>query len=598
MRHRTRVTLERVIPSPRNGGVRYVRFTPADYRHRDLAAQLVDSLEAVAKIQHFSANTTGLYAVSIRSLLDYLEVNSQNTALSLSTQSRDLSDYLYAWRDHLKVLHRVGSGVPRKYAVAIYKLVRSSESVGVTVAAETLTHAQARFIASSAEEADRPLTEFSNAERILLRDTSRQMLRNLDKRLAVWSAVLRSPNVEDGDLLAKALRDLVETKFRRVDVSKLIKANDIPPWIDSRPKPGRTGPGNWWGRVVLSLVAPTPDEYTAFRILMLLEKGWAPEELTELRMDELNLSDTGVTYTRHKARSHRRLNQFVESADSSRWGFNALIKRLIETTEMVRGFADANAANRLWIAPALRGYGVAIRVIDFHDARFLFSEWVNQHQLDLSRPYDPRRLRKTHKTIRALREGTLSGAAGDDHSVAVYARHYLPGNALTTMAAATVRNVQKAVVGPLPQFAEVYPYKASEVARDPNFSKQIRSLADKENRATEADRTMLPVTCRDEFSPPGAHPGGLCSSMVTACMTCTNAVVFEDHIPRLVHLESIWLAHRERLPPNQFDRSYGQPLAAVQAALAKMPATLVQTCRDQKATPLELPISVRAAGAS
>ena len=597
MSHRRWGTRERLIIGLRNGGPRTVRFTPNDYRHSDLAAQLIDSLDTLAEAQSLRANTVAAYAVAIRSFLAYLDEHAPNNRLSLVTGSLELSDHLYGWSDHMRVLYPAGSGAPRKYANYIYKLVRTSERVGVTVAPETLSHAQARFIATTTGELDRPLTEFSNAERIQLRDASRQLIRGMDQRLEIGAALLRPTSVRDhADPLGTALKELMQSGFGRVNVSALVQGTEIPPWIASVPGGGRTGLGSWWGRIVLSLVSPTADEYTAFRTLLLLEKGWAPEELNELRMDELHVTPTGISYTRHKARSHRSWNQFVESTGGSRWGFNALIERLIESTRFIRKFADPVTSNRLWIAPSLRGYDVSIRAVDFHDKRFIFSAWVQRHGLELSMPYDPRRLRKTYKTIRAIKAGTLAGAAGDDHSVAVYARHYLPGDALHTMAASTVRNVQREIVGPLRQFAAVYPYTAAQVSKDTSFPEEIRSLAVKETNSTDADRALLPVTCRDELSPPGTQGGGLCRSMVVSCMTCTNAVVFEDHVPRLVHLESTIMAHRASLPPDQFHRDYGHLLEVLQTALAKMPAALVQASRGRNDSPLELPLSIKAAG--
>jgi hypothetical protein len=61
----------------------------------------------------------------------------------------------------------------------------------------------------------------------------------------------------------------------------------------------------------------------------------------------------------------------------------------------------------------------------------------------------------------------------------------------------------------------------------------------------------------------------------TLCLRCPNAIIFRDHIPRLLTYKSSLLELQKALPPQQFHNAYGQQLSNVNDALSQFPPDLV-----------------------
>ena len=165
-----------------------------------------------------------------------------------------------------------------------------------------------------------------------------------------------------------------------------------------------------------------------------------------------------------------------------------------------------------------------------------------------------RRLRKTVKSARAALLGTLDGAAGDDNCVEVFRDHYAQTTTVHTIAAQTVLRAQRKVlrrasVGPT--FVAADAAQVAATPTDPQLIELAATVADE----TEAERGLTVAACRDPYDAPFGQDGALCHASPSMCLQCRNAVVFFDHLPRLLATVQRWTTSRTRCPPTYSLRS-------------------------------------------
>ena len=77
------------------------------------------------------------------------------------------------------------------------------------------------------------------------------------------------------------------------------------------------------------------------------------------------------------------------------------------------------------------------------------------------------------------------------------------------------------------------------------------------------------------------------------CLQCRNAVIFRDHLPRLMVYRDVLEDVEKTMPPIPFSEVYGQQKVNVDAVLAEFSAEHIEAARQQKAH-LHRPIGQRA----
>jgi hypothetical protein len=204
---------------------------------------------------------------------------------------------------------------------------------------------------------------------------------------------------------------------------------------------------------------------------------------------------------------------------------------------------------------------------------------IERHGLSISQPYDMRRLRKTVKSARAALLGTLAGAAGDDHTVEVFRGHYAQTTTVHTIAAQTVLRAQEKVLQRASQGPTFVAAKAAEVAEtpaDPELAKLAASVA----AETPAEQELTIAACRDPYDAPFMDKGSLCHASPSMCLQCRNAIVFRDHLPRLIAYRAALDAIENNTPPMVFSEMYGQQRANIDAIVAEFPPEQIESARQ------------------
>ncbi|MFJ8713902.1 hypothetical protein ACIRD9_12070 [Streptomyces violaceus] len=464
----------RVVTSERRGRVRHHSINPADYRCSVLAAQLADEWVKITRALGIGDGGAN-YGSAARKFAAFTDDYAPTLGLDpagarLDGDEIDLVEVIYAWEEALR-REFPQSKHPYTLVKALLALIEQRASAGGRVGEKL----KARTQAPTAFRAPRgkPLDEFTNAERIALRDAARDQVRATEARLAHGIGLLgtgQDPR-EGGwrsvpNLLWAARAGLITTKVLKRELPSEPKwwppeiRDLLPAWTDdgrSR-RPGVRALVRALGRM------PFADEMDlqAFRVLLLLGMSdTTPEELHDLKVGDIEFTDGGVRLVQQKLRAGRiRADMHPEQpapaveagssfAGTGAWDVPGLLRRLLAATNLAR---EAFACEPwLFLAVDYRKDtgGLGALCADFtHDKR-RFTHWIAAQRdssgspLAISEPHDVRRLRKTAKVVRAVAlGGSLTDLAGDDHHVEIYRGHYGHGTTAHVLAGRAINRSQ------------------------------------------------------------------------------------------------------------------------------------------------------------
>ncbi|WP_411088071.1 hypothetical protein [Streptomyces sp. 061-3] len=364
-----------------------------------------------------------------------------------------------------------------------------------------------------------------------------------------------------------------------------------------------------------ALLFPREVDLQPFRVLLLLAMDeCTPEELHDLRLADVEFTDHGVRLRQTKnraARTRHRLHTSPAGPDGpeafqgkGRWDVPGLMRRLVAVTEPVRRTYPATA-EWLWLAVEPNGIGgarVAGRRAGFVLSGRRFTDWISRPRdvqdrgLDVSLPHDVRRLRKTAKITKAVvLGGAVADLAGDDHHVEVFRRHYAHGTTAHVLAGRAVTGAQQKVFASLtrPVFADD---AAVEELTDPKVASALGLTAGTAKEMREGQLDMGLVNCRDPYDSPHAPADGrVCHVAPAMCMLCRNAVVFPEHLPRLVLLADHIEQMRNRLTPPQWQAVWGRQAAALVQLFEECAAWMPEARRQAREgrARLDLPLGMR-----
>ncbi|MGB3168871.1 MAG: hypothetical protein WBB62_05305 [Rhodococcus sp. (in: high G+C Gram-positive bacteria)] len=436
------------------------------------------------------------------------------------------------------------------------------------------------------------MDEFSNAERLALEKQCRAIVRATERRLALGQSLLargRDPRKHGWKHLENVVWAIRRLPYERSYRDRITgQRPDITvPNIDEIVY---TATGLHINTRYVStagglLLTPDDQYLTAIRVLLHLQTGWAPEESRMLTRSDVEFVGNEVRVRAKKNRAQRvRWYTLTSDPNSERgWSAGNLLRRA--TAAMQTAYEMSPDENWFWTTGTGGGRGVGPTAYPFfsiHRCTFAATgslhSLIENHRLEISQPHDMRRLRKTVKSARAALIGTLSGAAGDDHTVEVFRGHYAQTTTVHTIAAQTVIRTQNKVLHRAangPTLVETEAATLAVASRDDEMVGIAQSVVDE----SPAERELSVAACSDPFSAPHSPAGGLCMDAPSMCLRCPNAVVFIDHLPRLVSYHEILLDQHKLMPPQQFHELCGQQLTNLEAILAQFPADKVENAR-------------------
>lgn len=594
----------RVVEFAQARAQRACQIAPDRYIASHLVAELADAWKEHAETGSIANGTVVLQASVIRSVADFLTMDSDRF-LTMHGDVTAVANRLHEWESAMvrkfppPSVRAKDLGMVLRNHVARYLVSRGIEGGALTAWANSLV------LDARPSEAI-PLDEFSNAERLQLEQACRDIVRNTEDRLSRGDALLRrgrDPREHGWGCLENALWAL---RFLPYDDSfgtylagkrRLLNPATVLDEIDGKFRSGLATQSLL--RSIGTLLVPNPDFLLAIRVLLHLQTGWAPEESSVLRVSDVDFGAHSVRVKATKLRAQRVRWYTLESSAEGPWGWKAgdLLRRAQHAMRHARSLAPEESL--FWIVPVSSARdrrpgeypSFLIRAHHFGTLNTLGKLIANQG-LSISQPHDMRRIRKTVKSARAALLGTLSGAAGDDHSIEVFRSHYAQTTTVHTIAAQTVLRAQAKVLDRIQRGPTLVKAAAAEVTQT-DTNPELGRLANQVVAETETEKQLTLATCRDPYDAPFATDGTLCHASPSMCLQCRNAVVFRDHLPRLVVYREVLCELEKNMPPAVFREVYGQQRINIDTIIAEFPETEVCAARDQGAQ-LHRPLGQRA----
>ncbi|WP_163010717.1 hypothetical protein [Streptomyces dangxiongensis] len=619
----------RVFLEHRRGRTTRHAIDPSGYQCTTLAAQLAD--EWLKMTRHAALSGGGSeYSSAVRSFAKFTDKHLSEAGVDpaearLDGHAVDLVEVLYAWEGDLRQRYGPKSKQPYRRARALLALIdqRATATPGIP---ERLRQ-RAKAPASYGKPTPQPLDEFSNAERIALRDAARAAVRATEARLARGRELLAA----GADPRGGGWRDLPNlvwaTRMRMVNSQTLqthlpAKTRWWPPEVvDLLPAPegASRGPGvRALGLELGRLLFPDEFDLQAFRVLLLLGMAdTTPEELHDLRMDDIEFTDGGLRLVQTKMRASRIRADLHPEVDleggdedgegeeftgGGAWDVPGLMRRLLAATALVREAFDPEPYLFVAVRQVASNGEHAGEVAQFKSRRYRFGFWIASqrdaqgHPLKISEPHEVRRLRKTTKVVRAVAlGGTVSDLAGDDHHVEVYRGHYGHGTTAHIMAGRAINRSQEWVFQKVVPKPVLVDEAAEQRLEEPEVAEELGMDIEvaKAMRAGELDMGL--TNCRNPYDSPQRKDNKLCHVAPAMCMLCRNAVIFYSQLPRLLLLSDRIERMRTALPPPRWHAIYGQQRAALDEVFAecvdRLPAARQQIA--ELGLRLDLPLGQR-----
>ncbi|GAB2835899.1 hypothetical protein GCM10027073_74340 [Streptomyces chlorus] len=613
---RTRASAPAPKPQPSKIGVRvWVEeyrgrskthsIDPSVYQCRLLVGQLADEWLKITRASSLSGGGTG-YSTAVRLFATFADQYLAGLGLNpedarLDGQSIDLVEVIYQWEGALRQKYGLQSKQPYNHVRSLLTLIGQRAGADPKVPGNLRKRAQAP--ASYRPGRGRPLDEFSNAERIALRDAARAAVRKTEDRLVRGRELLGAgtdpalggwrdlPNLlwvtRTGLLNSQVLTDNLPKNPRwwPLEVREL-----LPEWTGEGQRPGIRALGRALGRMLF------PDELDlqAFRVLLLLGMtDITPEELHDLHLSDMEFTDGGLRLVQQKKRAmriradlHRETETLPEGkSDDSKgpffagggaWDVPGLMRRLLAATELTRDAFDGEPWLFLAVERRYEDGRLEANLARFNGRERRFTHWIADQRdgqgrpLEISQPHDVRRLRKTTKVTRAVAlGGTVTDLAGDDHHVEVYRGHYAQGTTAHIMAGRAVNRAQSWVFQRTLAAPVLVDEDAESRLEEPHVAEDLGLNPGQAAAMRAGELDMGLVNCRDPYDSPHTPGNKLCHVAPAMCMLCRNAVIFTSQLPRLLLLADHIERMRAALPPPRWQAVWGAQAGALKEVFAE-----------------------------
>lgn len=577
--------------------------SPLHFDHPLLAAELSDALIDMRKTFALADGTAYHYRVTIIKLLRSLTETCPRTA-SLTSDGRQVVNAFHEWEAGLAAAYPAESNAPHTHGQRVRRLIRVHAANDRDTSDEVARWANGPALHQAGE--DTPLDEFSNTERLAIREACRTRIRELETRLTIGRRMLeagqdpRDAGWSKAENIIWGIHHLGRADGKTVeDEAKYACERGDLDEMDSNFRTDRPLRYGGSGRVVrrlMSYLYPSSADLAAFRTLLQLETGAAPEEWSGVALGDIKRVEPGTMHVRLvKARAHRTRTvrcTTSPSQDGSGWKSGDLVQRLVAATATARTLATTNESHST-SALFLSVYRSPSHTLNVRPESFSsFSSLLQSIEPAISTPHDARRLRKTVKSVRAAVLKSADLAAGDDHSIAVYQRHYAQSTTVHVLAGAAVNAAQNQVFERLrgPLFVN-----APAIAVQGEDHAELSAAATAELESTSTDRSMNVAHCTSPYASPYSTAGRLCEHRPSMCFACPNAIVFTDHLPRILAYRDILYSHQNEMPPAQFAATHGQQLRNIERIIDEFaPAERERAQRDHELHPaVHIPISQR-----
>lgn len=560
----------RELLSEHEGMQRRTAVDPNDFIARRLICALADAWLDMSKTLNLSYGTRCHYRANIVNLGTWLD-RPRDRALTLTSDDATLAERLFEWESSLSGSYTATSVAPGKIGKRIRRLIQWHHA-GTGVSSSTLSAWSDSPALAGARRDSNPLDEFSNGERLRLEGSAREVIRQSEKELLHGRDLLRrgcDPRNAGWDCVPNYLwavhhlRETDELRARLLEVWTTPN-REVHEFLGENHGTHRHR-GKFAAQVFVRVLYPNPRHLMALRLLILLGTGLTPEETKDLTTDDVQFEQHQVTIRVRKRRSSRtRLVALESDAESGGgWRPGDLLRRADRSMRLARA---ASRSTAFWITPKSIGSGEH-RIHREHFEQYGFAQFIAGSSLEISEPHDIRRLRKTVKSVRAAVIGTMAGGAGDDHSIEVFQRHYAQSTTVHVIAAQTINRAQTQVFDRMVHGPTLVVDQAS--AYTGSSDSELSALALGVARESAVEQQLATTACRSPYESPFVPTGQLCHASPTLCLRCPNAVVFVDHLPRLLFYGTVLDHLKESMAPAAFAEVHGQQLTNLRFVLDK-----------------------------
>jgi hypothetical protein len=554
----------------------------------------VGRLHRVERLGHGSASN---FRAAVRKFASYVDDHCLRAEqASLVRAEPDLAALVREWVRTLPAAAAEGSRRPWLWSQCLRTLMQfHAQGEGAE-----LPERLARFLTASNKVrygAENELDEFSRQEKQALVRAAWADVRALETRLSHGRALIAAAHGHPADHgwvgPAGLLRALADGTVGFDEARRHIPRMEqwTPELRDLVERNAWLEPRQYWFTVLValaSLLYPRHEDLQAFRVLLVAATGHAPEEITELAVDDVEFTPAGVqlTFTKYRARRirHREFSAkktTAAHADSGRLNTPELLRRLLAATEQARATAQPQHRG-VFVTGHVRVTGqLVIEPFAPRAPRARFGRWVATHGVRISAPADVRRLRKSVKVEKAIAMRGVVSDIADDHTVQTFLGHYAHGTTLHVLSGQVVNQAQRswletAVAGPV----LVADDPAAALA-EPRTRDAVNLSAQEAEHLISGQLDMGVTSCRDPFASPYSARGDLCSVAPLRCLECRNAVILPSNLPQLLMFAEHLQRLRQRLSPPHFHALWGQSQANLTAAIAERTPAEIATARRQ-----------------
>lgn len=608
----------RIVEHPHRLGTAYETVDPAKYACSALIAELADEWVELATATSLSAGGSRRYAGAVRSFGRFVDkhcvgIGVDPAKVVLADELIDLPEVIYAWEVDLIASYRPASNQPADCVSALMVLIDQRGQRAKDLP-ETLRRRAAAPPLLARPGNSKPLDEFSNAERLTLRRWARADVTAMEERLSRGRALMEEgadPVVAGWDSLANLAWAIGRGEL--VAVSDLRRAFGaptpiVPAHLAEHARRGRRVCTSGLFRYVAQMLFPTELELNAFRVLLLLQMtDTTPEELLDLKLEDIEFTSRGARLVEAKQRADRvrpEMHEEITDVDdvvyegAGRWDVPGLLRRILAVTELLRETIETPPYLFVAHAHDARSHLSSRRAAFCYQGRN-FTAWISSHaeaeQVKISKPYDVRRLRKTAKVAKIVAlGGTANDLAGDDHHVAVFRNNYAHGTTAHVLSGRAINRAQSAVfsraTGPV-----TVPERTRERLGEEQVAASLGLSTEQGAALRDGELDMGVVNCRDPYASPHTPSGRLCHVAPGMCLLCRNAVVFAGQLPQVLLMADHIEAMRTALAPLVWHELWEPQAKAVTELLAEFADSIPEARRviEERSLRLDLPLGMR-----
>lgn len=555
----------------------------ANYAFPTFASEIVSECLWLCYTSDLSFNSSCSYFYAARGFLNFIGETHKSNDLSVENDDSKVAQFLHEWEVHLRTTKKVAASQQRRLPNRVLAILRfrrdNQRPVGARLQTRLLSNAT-----FGSRHSGESLPEFSRVELQAICTKAKQELKSTNRRLSAYYLKGSEDRLRAySPTLQKLIKRAIAGKLTPTDV-KFAYDNDPrsietpvlnlpnPTWIKRN-----LDNTSIWGNVANSIYAEaslTQIDVVPLFVLAAYYTGLTSGELKTMEWSSYHENEDEISFEVLKTRATKSRKVRLDRK-ANRTAYR-LFSQIASLTRIPRAHAENPQVIRaFWIChEAVRGQR-RVQPVDF--GRISLKTWIELRDLDVDPPYVFDRLRKTHKSISSKSAPNLERAA-TDHSKQVYMRHYVSTDFLLQRSAKVVRDAQSLVFDQLVSNGPVVVPPEAQVS-DPE-GHALPEIQKELAQSSEVDRAVSVGHCLSS-KPEAWTQDSRCLQPVIKCLVCTNAIIFEEHLPQVLILQDVLNKLRHSASPEAFLAKYGAALDNISQVLSWFSSESIKVAREK-----------------